>query len=148
MTYEQNQPVMIERETVSKIMTKNVVTVDADDSLIYAERLMRSHHIRHVPVLAGEKLVGMLSLTDLLRISFVDKFGEREAEVDAAIYNMLTVPQVMVGNPVTVNATSSVKDVAQILSHREFHALPVVHDEVLVGIVTTTDLIKFLLEKL
>ena len=137
---------MIETVPVSTIMTENVVSVNIDDSLVYAERLMRSNHIRHVPVLDDDSLVGMLSLTDLLRISFVDKFGEREAEVDAAIYNMLTIPQVMVTKPVTVQINSSIKEVAQILSKREFHALPVVDNGSLAGIVTTTDLITYLLE--
>jgi CBS domain-containing membrane protein len=46
---------------------------------------------------------------------------------------------------VTVSPETTIREVAEILASREFHALPVVLDELLVGIVTTTDLIKYLL---
>jgi CBS domain-containing protein len=55
--------------------------------------------------------------------------------------------QVMVSNPVTVKSMQTIKEVAEILASREFHALPVIDGTKLVGIVTTTDLIKYLLEQ-
>lgn len=60
---------------------------------------------------------------------------------------MFTIEQVMSKNLVTVSSTTTIKEVAEILSEKEFHALPVVDDSVLVGIVTTTDLINFLLKQ-
>ena len=138
---------MKKREPVSHIMTKQVISVNQNHSLKDAERLMKDNKIRHMPVVSGDKLIGMLSLTDLLRISFVDNFGDDEGDVDTAIYNMLTIEQVMASNPRTVNVSDTIKDVAEILSQREFHALPVVDDGKLAGIVTTTDLIKYLLEQ-
>ena len=51
----------------------------------------------------------------------------------------------MAKNVVSISSTTSIKEVAEILTKKEFHALPVVDDDVLVGIVTTTDLIKFLM---
>lgn len=53
----------------------------------------------------------------------------------------------MTKNLVTVTSTTTIKEVAEILSKREFHALPVVDNNNLVGIITTTDLINFLLEQ-
>ena len=138
---------MKKREPVSHIMTSNVITVNVANSLQEAEATLKSNNIRHIPVVSGEKLVGMLSLTDLLRISFVDNFGEGEGNVDTTVYNMLSIDQVMVGNPKCVSSTDSIRKVAEILSEREFHALPVVDDGKLVGIVTSTDLIKYLLEQ-
>lgn len=58
---------------------------------------------------------------------------------------MFSVEQVMSKNLVKVSPDTTIKEVAEILSKREFHALPVVLDELLVGIVTTTDLIKYLI---
>lgn len=58
---------------------------------------------------------------------------------------MFTVPQVMAKTPEVISSEATVKEVAEILSKREFHALPVVDNGDLVGIVTTTDLIKYLL---
>ncbi|NJW55321.1 CBS domain-containing protein, partial [Salinimicrobium oceani] len=55
---------------VSEIMTKNIHRVSLSDDLSTAEALMKKNHIRHLPVVENDKIVGMLSLNDLLRISF------------------------------------------------------------------------------
>ena len=87
----------------------------------------------------------MLSYTDLLRISFVDATDEEEIDVDTVVYNMFTIDQVMAKNLVTVNSKSTIKEVAEILAKKEFHALAVVDNNELVGIITTTDLINYLI---
>jgi CBS domain-containing protein len=58
---------------------------------------------------------------------------------------MFSIEQVMARHLITVSPDTTIREVAEILASREFHALPVVLDELLVGIVTTTDLIKYLL---
>ena len=132
---------------VSTIMTKNVVKLHLSDDLTKAESLFKKHHIRHIPVVNGNLIVGMLSYTDLLRISFADAIDEEEQEIDVTVYNMFSVEQVMARNLVKVAPDTSIREVAQILSKSEFHALPIVEGDLLVGIVTTTDLIKYLLEQ-
>lgn len=138
---------MKKRELVSKIMSTNVITLNHTDDLETAETLFKKNNIRHIPVVSGEKIIGLLSLTDLLRISFADAVDETETSVDTVVYNMFTIEQVMAKNIVSVNSSTTIKDVAEILSEREFHALPVVDKDKLVGIVTTTDLINYLLEQ-
>ncbi|HUH47120.1 MAG TPA: CBS domain-containing protein [Arenibacter sp.] len=138
---------MKEREPVSKIMSTNLITINTSNSLVDAEKLFRKHKIRHIPVVNNKRIVGILSLTDLLRLSFVDTYGDDDSSIDTAIYNMLGVEQVMVDNPVHVSSSKTIREVAEILSKNEFHALPVVDDGDLVGIVTTTDLLNYLLEQ-
>ncbi|MCK5401316.1 MAG: CBS domain-containing protein [Flavobacteriaceae bacterium] len=138
---------MIKKAPVSAIMTKDVITLHNSDSLELAEHLFKSHHIRHIPVVRGEAIIGMLSYTDLLRISFADAVDEEEETVDTVVYNMFTIGQVMAKNLISVSSTATIKEVAEILSKREFHAIPVVDNKKLVGIVTTTDLINYLLEQ-
>lgn len=138
---------MKKRTLISKIMTQNVITLNTTDDLETAEKLFKTKNIRHIPVVNGNEVIGMLSYTDLMRISFADAFGEEESDVDTVVYNMFTINQVMVKDVVTVKATATIKDVAEILSKKEFHALPVVENGSLVGIVTTTDLINYLLEQ-
>ncbi len=133
---------------ISEIMSKNIIALNRDDDLETAEILFKRHKIRHIPVVNGEIIIGMLSYSDLLRISFADAVFDNEEEVDTLVYNMFTIDQVMVKNVVTVSPTATVKDVAKILSEKEFHALPVVEEGSLVGIVTTTDLLKYLLKQL
>ncbi len=132
---------------VSAIMTKHVIKLNVNDDLTKAESLFKKHHIRHIPVVNGNIILGMLSYTDLLRISFADAVDEDEKSVDVTVYNMFSVEQVMARNLVKVSPDTSIKEVAEILSKKEFHALPVVEDELLVGIVTTTDLIKYLIDQ-
>ncbi|RIA08722.1 CBS domain protein [Flavobacteriaceae bacterium MAR_2010_72] len=139
---------MIRKAPVTTIMTEKVITLKKDDNLETAERLFKKHHIRHIPVVSGKTIIGMLSYTDLLRISFADSAFEDDDYVDSVVYNMFTIEQVMVKKLATVNSTNTIKEVAEILSISEFHALPVIDHNSLVGIVTTTDLIKYLLKQL
>ncbi|GAA4932776.1 CBS domain-containing protein [Algibacter agarivorans] len=138
---------MIRKAPISMIMTENVITLKKNDNLEKAEHLFKKHHIRHIPVVSGNVVVGMLSYSDLLRLSFADVTDNKDENVDALVYNMFTIKQVMKNNIVTVSSSNSIKEVAEILATREFHALPVVDNNILVGIVTTTDLIKYLLKQ-
>lgn len=139
---------MKQRVPISTIMTKNVVKLNTSDDLTKAEQLFKKHHIRHIPVVNGNKIIGMLSYTDLLRISFADAVDDDDSEViDTTVYNMFTVEQVMAKNLVKVSPDNTIKETAEILSKNEFHALPVCEDDLLVGIVTTTDLIKYLIDQ-
>ncbi|MCD8405357.1 CBS domain-containing protein [Tenacibaculum dicentrarchi] len=130
---------------VSEIMTKNVLTLSTSDDLMTAEKLFKKEKIRHIPVVIDSKIKGMLSYTDLLRISFADAIYDDENEVDAVVYNMFTIEQVMAKNLISVDSSTTVKEVAKILAKKEFHALPVVDNNELVGIVTSTDLINYLI---
>ena len=132
---------------VSTIMTKNVIKLHLADDLTKAEKLFKHNKIRHIPVVDGNKIVGMLSYTDLLRISFADAVDDNDTIVDASVYNLFTVEQVMAKKLVTISPDTTIRETAEILSTKEFHALPVCMGDLLVGIVTTTDLIKYLIDQ-
>lgn len=136
---------MKKRTPVSEIMTKDVITLNHTDDLETAERLFKSKKIRHIPVVSGNTIIGMLSYTDLLRISFADAADDDDESIESVVYNMFTIEQVMARNLMKVSSDTTIKEVAEILAKKEFHALPVVDDKKLVGIVTTTDLIHYLL---
>lgn len=138
---------MKKREPISHIMTEQLLTLNHTNSLHDAEALFKEHNIRHIPVVSGTRLIGMLSYTDLLRISFVEGVSSGSGTADTTIYDMLTIEQVMVSNPETVSSSMTIKEVAEILAKREFHALPVVDNDQLVGIVTSTDMITFLIDQ-
>ena len=138
---------MIEQAMVSSIMSKDLVTVSYKDDLEKAEHLFKTHKIRHIPVVKGDELKGMLSYTDLLRISFADAIGEDEMSIDSVVYNMFTIEQVMVKKVVSMPPTATIKEVAELLTQRDFHSIPIVDNKKLFGIVTTTDLLKFLLSQ-
>ena len=135
------------RIPVSTIMTTTLITLNVSDNLSQAEKLFHANKIRHIPVVEGDKIVGMLSFTDLLRISFADGAYEDEKNVETVVYNMFSISQVMAKNIRSVSSDTMIKEVAEILAGEEFHALPVVENGKLLGIVTTTDLINYLLEQ-
>jgi len=138
---------MNKRTPISEIMTTLVITLNHKDGLETAEMLFKTNKIRHIPVIKGDAIIGMLSYTDLLRISFADAVYDDEETIDTIVYNMFTIEQVMVKKLISVSSTTTIREVAGILSKKEFHALPVIDNEKLVGIVTTTDLLNYLLEQ-
>lgn len=137
---------MKKREPVKDIMTSNVFTVQENEKLARVIELFRKHKIRHLPVLSGKKISGMISRTDINRLTFGALFENQEG-ADEAVLEILSIPQVMTSKPKVVSITDSVKDVAEIFANEEFHALPVVQGDELMGIVTTTDVIKYLLQQ-
>ena len=138
---------MKQRTPVSTIMTKEVITLNSTDSLDKAEHLFKTKKIRHIPVVSGSAIIGMLSYTDILRISFADSVTAEEDYVDTSVYNLFSIEQVIAKNLLSVSSDTTIKETAEILSKKEFHAIPVVDEGVLVGIVTTTDLIQYLLQQ-
>jgi len=139
---------MIKNTPISDIMTREVISLNTTDQLERAEEIFKSRKIRHIPIVKNDKIVGMLSYTDLLRISFADAYSGVMDEVESSVYEMFSLDQVMVKNPVSISSTQTISDLADVFTKQEFHALPVVDNGRLVGIVTTTDLIRFMLGKL
>lgn len=132
---------------ITAIMTEHPVCLQRGQSLEEAEPAFRNFGFRHLPVVENDKLVGILSRTDLNRVSFADAVGD-DGAVDTAVYSLLSLDQIMVSKPTTLTVNATVRDAAEVLSKKEFHALPVMDGDRLAGIVTTTDLIAFLLQQL
>ena len=126
-------------------MSKDVVTLNLNDSLYSAEKRMKVNHIRHMPVVDGEELIGLISLSDLQRVSFIDAYSKEGTE-DTPVYNMLSIRDLMIKNPLTASPKTTILEVSKLLASKEFHSLPVVDDGKLVGIITTTDLLHYFIE--
>lgn len=136
---------MPNNKQVQDIMTNHVITINENADLHEAVQLFRRNHIRHLPVLKNGNISGMLSRTDINRLSF-GALMEEESGTDEGILNMLTIPQIMSRKPVTIAKEATVKEVADVFVNEDFHALPVVENEKVVGIITTTDVIRYLTE--
>lgn len=137
---------MKKREPISHIMTKSVVTANEKDDLKKVVEKLKAHTIRHIPIVKGKEVVGIISRTDINRLTFGALF-EGQENADEAILEMLTISQVMTSKPKTVSSDTIIRDLAEIFVKEEFHALPVVDNGELKGIVTTTDVMKYLLEQ-
>lgn len=134
---------MKKREPISHIMTKTVVTANEKDDLKKVVEKLKAHAI---PIVKGKEVVGIISRTDINRLTLGALF-EGQENADEAILEMLTISQVMTSKPKTVSSDTIIRDLAEIFVKEEFHALPVVDNGELKGIVTTTDVMKYLLEQ-
>lgn len=127
-------------------MTRDPVTVDLHASLSTVKEMMARHGYRHFPVVSGDELIGIISQTDVMRLSFGNLFDGQE-EIDGTMLDMLTTEQVMMSNPTSVPVDCTVGEVAHLLIRVDFHALPVVDGRKIVGIVSTTDVIRYFMEQ-
>ena len=130
---------------ITELMSKEFKVIGVNDTLSKAEEILFSNKFKHLPVLQKGKLVGIISKTDIKRMSFADEFGTAEFEADQEIFKMLTVGQVMISKPFTLDSSATIKDAAKILSVKEFRAIPILEEDKIVGILTTKDLIKYLI---
>lgn len=133
---------------IKDVMTTQLITIKETESIDSARQIFEKNKIRHIIVTDGDKLIGILSNHDLLRVSFGDTYGDDQTTVDDAIVNMLTVKDVMRHDPIFISPDSPIEDAIFVLLNRRFHSLPVVENNKVVGIVTTTDFLKLMVNEI
>ena len=126
---------------IERIMTPDPATISPQSSAAEARRLLDSNVINHLPVVERDRLVGIVSSSDLLKLYLLDD--------KLTIFARATVDQIMETKLVVVNRKATLRQAAEKLSMGNFHALPVVNRRRrLVGIVTSSDLIGELMKRL
>ncbi|MFP4623830.1 MAG: CBS and ACT domain-containing protein [Gemmatimonadota bacterium] len=113
-------------------MTAEVVTVSPRTTVAAALEEIRSNHIRHLPVLDGGRLVGIVTDRDLRLALDPGGGGGTETQVD----------DVMTGSPIVADPDMPVESAAALLAEHRIGCLPVVEDGELVGILTESDLLR------
>ena len=128
---------------VRDLMVRSLVTVAHDAGLGTAETLMRTHRIRHLPVLdRARRLVGILTDRDLRRTLLDPALHERPRGVPIAL-GRIKVRDVMTIGALAVRPEMDVREAARIMHERDIGALPVVADaNRVVGMVTATDVMQ------
>jgi acetoin utilization protein AcuB len=129
---------------VGDYMTKEPFTVGEDASMKEAVDLLRQHHIRHLPVVLGPKLIGIVTDRDIRKASPSLLSGVDMSEYEEVLANT-PISRVMTREPFTVTADTELRGAVQILVDKKVGALPVVNGENLVGIFTEIDALKVLL---
>jgi acetoin utilization protein AcuB len=130
---------------VSNWMSKNVITVDEDDSMQAAMKLMKGNGIRMLPVLKKDKLVGVVTDRDLKRASASDA---TTLDIHELLYliSKIKVQSVMTKNPITVPRNYTVEETAEVLLKHKISGAPVVDQNgKVVGVITQTDLFRVLI---
>lgn len=126
-------------------MSKNVVTINEDDSMQDAMKLMKQHNIRMLPVLKDGKLVGVVTDRDLKRASASDA---TTLDVHELLYliSKIKVKNIMSKNPIAVSPDLTVEETAELLLNNKISGAPVVDDQgKVVGTITQTDLFRVLI---
>ena len=129
---------------VKNWMSKDPITVDVNDSMQYASKLMKENNIRGLPVIKNSKLVGIVTDRDLKRASASDA-NTLDIHELLFLIEKIKIKEVMTENPLTVSVNSTIEEAAEVLLDNKFSRLPVVdNDGNLVGIITQTDIFRVL----
>ena len=126
---------------VSKLMTTDVITVNSADKLQAAKDVFDGHNIHHIPVLDQNKLVGMMSKSDYLYFIRPLHPDSNEPYLNKIRLKNYTIEEAMTKRVVTISSKDTLKSALEILTENLFHALPVVDNDKLVGIITTHDIL-------
>lgn len=115
--------------TVDRYMTTTPITIEAQETLANAQHLMREGNFRHLPVLDGAKLVGVVTARD---VQFIAAF-------DGADLRLLTVSDAMTNNPWSVSPRTPLDEVVAEMAEKKYGAALIVDNDRVVGIFTAID---------
>jgi CBS domain-containing protein len=121
-------------EPLSLIMTRDVITANQDDSLAVARNIFMRNKVHHLPILDGSRLVGILTTYDLFKLNGAAKGKDLED---------ITIKDVMTKHIATLEPEDKIGSAAELFLENLFHAVPIVKDGTLEGIVTSFDVIKY-----
>lgn len=136
---------MLENRFVRDWMSRDLVTISKSASLPEAHKLMDEYHIRRLPVMDGEKLVGILTRGDVRGAEASDATTLSVWELNYLL-SQLSVEHVMTREVFTVNADTTVADAAKLMLTKRIAGLPVMENGKLAGIITESDIFRMVVE--
>jgi CBS domain-containing protein len=124
---------------VTEIMTGSPVTLKPEDTLDLANDVISLGRIRHIPVVEDGRLVGLLSERDLMGAAV---FGLKQKSKSSLLKSFL-IKDVMKKKVITVMPDTPIKEAAHLMADKKIGCVPVVTDGRVVGLVTTTDILRY-----
>ena len=128
----------MQNATIELHMTKQVITIGREQSLAHAQTLMTQNGIRHLPVLHGGELVGMLSERELRIVEAMDDVDPEKVVVEEAL----------LGEPYGVPVGTALSEVVDYMHDARIGSAAVLEGHRVVGVFTTTDAMRLLAEQL
>ena len=125
-----------------EIMMGSPVTLKPEDSLDLANDVIALGRIRHIPVVDDGKLVGMITERDLIGAAASKIFGLKQASKSALLKTVM-IKDVMKKRVITVAPDTPIKDAVHLMADKKIGCVPVVSDGVVIGLVTTTDVLRY-----
>jgi len=127
---------------ISSIMSTNLLTLTAHSTIEDAEKAFKAMSIHHLPVVEGKRLLGIVSKSDIVGMMNGVKKLEEMLEDYQHLTNNVPVEKIMTKGVATLSSTDKINVALEVFKANLFHAIPVVDDGELVGIVTTFDIIN------
>lgn len=128
---------------VTDLMSRRLITVNKQDPMSLAAELMEHNKIKHLPVVDGDdNLYGIISDRDIKRASPSDR-SELKLHEMRNLLETLEVREFMNKRPITTVPRASIQQAAALMVRNGIGCLPVVNETLLVGIVTTTDILIY-----
>jgi len=128
---------------IKDVMTKNPITIDSETLVLDAQKLMKENNIRRLPIVDKGKLVGIITQHDLLEASPSPATSLSIHELNYLLAKM-KVKEIMKKNPVTITPDTPFEEALRIGQEKKIGSFPVVDNGKLVGIVTESDIVRFL----
>ena len=123
-------------EPLSSIMTSHVISAGPDDKLSVARDIFKKNRVHHLPIVRGTTLIGILTTYDMFKL--VDSGSD---------YDTVLISEVMTDHVATLEPEDKIGSAAELFLENLFHAVPIVKDGELKGIVTSFDVIKYQFHK-
>ena len=129
---------------ISKVMTRNVVTIDKDADISQAQEKMSKHLFRHLPVVdENNRLIGIVTDRDIRSVLPSSHFAQENRPEEWKSSLTFRIKDIMTKNPVTISPLDTIQDALILLHKKHFGALPVVVEEQkLIGIISVRDLLR------
>ncbi len=124
--------------TVKEVMVKEIATLDVNDELSLANDIMRLGRIRHLPVVDGGRLAGIISERDLFRSSLAQALGYG-GQASRDLMKTLRIKDIMVKEVTTISPDAKLCEAVRLMMDKKIGCLPVVDGGHLVGLITETD---------
>lgn len=132
---------------VGRRMSHPVITVQPETPIVKAHEIMSKEKIHRAPVVKNGKLVGMITVNDILKAYPSSATSLAVWEITSLLAK-ITVKEVMIKDVRTVDEDTPIEEAARIMADNKISALPVMRNSELVGIITETDLFRIMLEML
>lgn len=130
------------QSSVSDIMSKKLITIEKSDNLASVKDIFDKNRIHHIPVVESGNLIGMISQSDFL--FFQKGFSPREEKYEQYRLKTHNVEEIMTKGLAKLEVNDKISVALEIFKENLFHAIPIMEDDRLAGIVTTYDVIKAL----
>lgn len=139
---------MMKNSPITEMMTAEPTTIERSQPISEAYHILRHAKFHHLIVMDGDEVVGMLATSDILRMAY-DADGSTERSLGTYLDHQFTIDDAMTGDLQTLPVTATAHNAAELFAKGGFHSVVVLEaNDHLAGIVTTTDLARFVVDRL